>query len=147
MADKLLVFAAAEVVVAAVEAIVAVTEDAIAAAEVAIAAAEVATAAAAAAEQAPTAAAVADNTQAHPPNTNSINPTIRTILRRSQLIRSLLLLRRRHGQIQNRGRRIRRLNGGRPDIARVWWRCLVQSWRRGCNGTRLLPRGRNIHVT
>ena len=140
MADKLLVFAAAEVVVAAVEAVVAVTEDA-------IAAAEVATAAAAAAEQAPTAAAVADNTQAHPPNTNSINPTIRTSLRRSHLIRSLLLLRRRHGQIQNRGRRIRRLNGGRPDIARVWWRCLVQSWRRGCNGTRLLPRGRNIHVT
>ena len=141
MADKLLVFAAAEVVVAAVMAVVAVTDNA-------IAAAEVATAAAAAAEQAPTAAAVVDNTQAHhPPKTNSINPTIRTSLRRSHLIRRLLLLRRRHGLILNRGRRIRTVNGGGLDVARVWWRCLVQSWRRGCNGTRLLPRGRNIHVT
>ena len=137
MADNLLGFAAAEVVVAAVEAVVAV-------AEAAIAAAEVATAAAAAAEQAPT--AVADNSQAHPPNTNSINPTIRTSLRRSHLIRSLLLLRRRHGLIQNRGRRLRRLNGGRLDVARLWW-CLVQCWRRGCNDINLLLRGRNRHIS
>ena len=139
MADNL-VFAAAEVVVAAVEA-------AVAAAETAIAAAEVATGAAAAAEQAPTAAAVVDNTQAHPPNTNSINPTIRTSLRRSHLIRRLLLLRRRHGRILNRGRRIRTVNGGRLDVARLWWRCLVRCWRRGCNSIHLLLRGRDRHVT